>query len=153
MLKWLGQKTVSAQLRNFNNPNLLHSHCCYCWMLLLRRWLSSCPKRRNHSGVSLVNGEACSLCDQNTKPSSYRGDIVLFCRPQLGKTTTLYFVFVPPFLSWFCSEYFTILFYCPLQGRRTVGAQLQQRLDERWLCWGGAKCSAPPRIRPSCVLT
>lgn len=48
-------------------------------------------------GVSFVNGEACLLCDQNTKPSSYREDTILFFHPPLGKMTRLYFAFVPPF--------------------------------------------------------
>lgn len=100
--------------------NLLHSRY-YGWMRFFPTWIFFCPKRRNHSDVSLVNGEACWSCDQNIKPFSYKGDIILFFRPRLGKMTTLCFVFVPPFESWFCSECCdcdTVLL--PLQDRRSL---------------------------------
>lgn len=99
-------------------------------------WIFSCPKRRNQSDVSLVNGEACWSCDRNIKQFSYKVDIILFYRPQLGKMTTLCFVFVPPFESWFCSECCAWdTMYCPLQDRRRHTVFILLRKDGRGEVW------------------
>lgn len=112
------QNKKHAVLESNSSPNLLHSRY-YGWMRFFPMWIFSCPKRRNHSDVSLVNAEACWSCDRNIKPFSYKGDIILVYRPRLGKTTTLCFVFVPPFESRFCSEHYDCAtLHCPLQDRR-----------------------------------